>query len=286
MIEGKLVTFLAEDKLALQGFLVEKKGSRKCIVYVHGMSGNFYQSILPKTIAEKAAKSGYSTFIINTRGHDGISRGSILSGVKGRRITMGTMVEKFEDSPKDIGGALAFLRKKGYRHFYLAGHSTGCQKILYYQYKRKNSDVKALIHLAPDDDYNLNRRELGRKWKALVSKAKRLVKSSHGYECTREFPFAPARFLSIADLKRTEARLFNYDGDLREFADVKTPMLVVFGTKDEGAIKPVLDYVSILRQKTKSAKYSSLIIAGARHSFKDYDSVVTKSILRWLSEIT
>jgi pimeloyl-ACP methyl ester carboxylesterase len=283
-MQGKLVTFIATDKLILNGFLVEGKRAKRCIIYVHGMTGNFYHGLLAKTLAEKALRHGYSSFLINTRGHDALSSGRFMSGAR-KRVRIGTLVEKFEDCIKDIDGAIKFLKSKGYKEFILAGHSTGCQKILYYQYLRKRRDVRALLLLAPDDDYNLNRKELGRRWGALVKEAKSLSRAKRGMAYNifnPRFPFAPARFLSVADPKRIEARLFNYDGKLAEFSRVKTPMYVVFGTKDEGAVKPVEEYVSILWERTSSRNYGSLIIKNARHSFSEYESVVADSAMKWL----
>ena len=184
LIEGRLVTFLAGDGLVLHGFLAEKGRPGRCIVYVHGMSGNFYHSVLAKVLARKASKAGYSTFMMNTRGHDWMARGSAFSGRKIKRVTIGTAVERFEDCVRDIDGALRFLKKRGYSEFVLAGHSTGCQKILYYQYKRKARGVKALIHLAPEDDYNLNKRDLKKRWDRLVRKSRALSRSGKGYRYT------------------------------------------------------------------------------------------------------
>ncbi len=283
-IDGKLVTFLATDGLVLHGFLVEGRVKKGCIVYVHGMSSNFYKSTLSKRLAAMAPRYGYSTFMINTRGHDILSNGNVLSGRRHRRVLNGTAVESFEESSNDIEGALRFLKSIGYRRFVLAGHSTGCQKILYYQYKRKASKVCALVLLAPDDDYNLNRKELGRRWNGLVGRARTLVRARKGKTYDESLPFAPARFLSIADPGRVEARLFNYDGALREFASVTAPIYVAFGTKDEGAVKPASEYIRILRERTGSRKFGSLLISGARHSFRGHEDELSRETMKWLSE--
>lgn len=283
VMDGKLVSFLASDGLILNGFLTGKRGSGKCIVYVHGMTGNFYYGRMPLALAENVRARGFSTFVINTRGHDMLGSGRFAKGAR-RRVPIGTMVEKFEDSIKDLDGALRFLRGMGYREFFLVGHSTGCQKILYYQHVRMRSDVKALVFLAPDDDYNLNRRNLGKRWKGMVERARALSRTKSGNVYNPKFPFSPARFLSVADPRRIEARLFNYDGSLAEFSGIRTPMYVVFGTRDEGAVKPVRDYISILWENTSSDNFGSLIIKNARHSFSGYEDTVARAVTAWLSK--
>ena len=128
-------------------------------------------------------------------------------------------------------------------------------------------------------------KETGKGWNKLVRKAKKLARTKKGRTYNPEFPFSPARFLSIADPRKPEARLFNYDGKLAEFAKVKTPIYVAFGTRDEGAVKPVKDYVSILWEKTRSKNFTSLIIRNARHSFAGYEDVLSNSIIEWLKSI-
>ncbi len=284
-VNGTLAAFLASDGLMLDGFLFGRPGARRCLVYVHGMTGNFYSSGMSREIAREISRQGVSTFMINTRGHDIESSGHVVRGRKRKRIRIGTRVERFEDSIKDLEGALRHLRSLGFREFVLAGHSTGCQKILYYQYKKSDKRVKGLVFLAPDDDYNLNRKELGKEWEGLVRKAKALSKARKGNAYTPGMPFAPQRFLSIADLKRIEARLFNYDGKLAEFRKVRTPMCVIFGTRDEGAVKPVKKYIEILRKAAGATPFDSLMIKDARHSFRGHEEKVVIGIASWIRKI-
>ena len=281
-VAGKLITFLSSDRLLLNGFLTERHGSRDCMIYVHGMGGNFYSGILSKAIAQGALKAGYSTFAINTRGHDLESSAKVLSGRNGRRLPIGTKLERFEDCARDIGGAIAAMRKLGYRRFTLAGHSTGCQKVLYYLLKTTDRSVRTLVLLAPDDDYNLNRKKLGRRCLATVSLAKKMMADGRRNSQVPGTGFSAQRFLSIADLKRPEARLFNYDGELAEFGRIRAPVFVAFGTRDEGAVKPVSAYVRILKEHSGSRKFGYLLIRRATHSFTGYEKRLAAGVSSWL----
>lgn len=283
-VKGKLITFLAEDKLLLNGFLAEKLRSGNCIIFVHGMTGNFYGGALSKALAEQAARSGYSTFCINTRGHDLESGGKILAR-RQKRVRIGTKLERFEDSVYDIGGAIKAMKRLGYRNFVLAGHSTGCQKALYYASKRKDRSVKALLLYAPDDDYNLNRKKLGKKWAGIVRLAKRMSSSGRKNVEIPITKFSAQRFLSVADLKRAESRLFNYDGPLREFGEVRIPVYVAFGKKDEGAVKPVSKYIEILKKRSNSKSFGYIIISNARHSFSGYEKIAARAAVDWIKRL-
>jgi pimeloyl-ACP methyl ester carboxylesterase len=282
-IEGRLVKFTATDKVRLHGFLFGKARGGRCLIYVHGMNGNFYSSGIGKAVSSAAASNGYAAFMINTRGHDIESSSHTVSGRKSKRVVTGTKIEKFEDSIYDIGGAIRAMKKAGYRKFVLVGHSTGCQKILFYQYKKKDKSVKALVMLAPDDDYHLNKKSLGKRWKSALKQARKHRKDTSIAINPYGIPYYPQRFISVADLNYVESRIFNYDGEMKEFSKVRTPTFVVFGTKDEGAIKPVEEYMKILERKSRARIFGTLVIQGANHSFRDYEDSVAFEVVRWAS---
>lgn len=284
-IKGRLVDFITKDRLLLNGFLVGPERSKRCIVYVHGMTGNFYSQKLPFSIADKVSRLGYSVFSINTRGHDLISVFREGKGRRKRRLVAGTEIEKFEDSYLDIDAALKKLMEMGFNKFILAGHSTGCQKVTYYQYKKNNRRVIGLLLLAPADDYSVHKMELGRRFNAVIRICKALVKEGKGNDLDRRVPwyFSPRRFLSVGDLKRVEARIFYYDGRMREFSKIRTPICAVFGSKEEYAYKPVREYLEILREKNRSESFVAAQINGATHSLRGYEDVVSNFVLGWLS---
>ena len=97
VFSGKLLSFVTKDGLILDGFLVGPKKSNTCVVYIHGMTGNFYgHGVLHLALANKLKKLGISLFAINTRGHDAVS----IIRRKNKRgkdhLTAGTELEKFE----------------------------------------------------------------------------------------------------------------------------------------------------------------------------------------------
>ncbi len=282
--QGKLVQFKATDGMILHGFLSEYGKSDTCVIYVHGMGSSFYSGRLVSPFANACHDAGYSFLSINTRGHD-MEAYEKFDGNKRKGRWIGTRYEKFEESRKDIEGAVKLAKAYGYKKIFLVGHSTGCQKILYYQYSMKRKIINALVFLAPDDDYNLNRVKFGRKWMDMVRLAKTLAHAGKGNDYERKLPFSPNRFLSVADMKNVEARLFNYDGKMREFSSIGIPIMVVFGTLDEGAVKPVSEYVEILKEKTAAKTFCSAIIEGATHSFKKNENAVASLAVKWLRSV-
>ena len=127
-IETRLLSFKTSDQETLHGLLFtpRERKSDLALLMVHGVAMNFYLPPLA-TFGQALAEQGHHCFVINTRGHDWISRAGNLTKFGGATY------EKFEDSAKDFDGALDCLAAQGYRRFILVGHSLGCVKSLLYQ---------------------------------------------------------------------------------------------------------------------------------------------------------
>lgn len=225
-------------------------------------------------------------FTMNNRGMSFLTRFER----KGRKksTTIGGARERFQDCEKDIKGAIDAMAKAGYRNIILMGHSTGCQKITYYQYKTRDSRVKALVLLGPVDDYNLTRKQLKRNFNKAVKVANHMVKTGKGSEITPEWisRLTARRFLSYADSSRIESRLFNYDSSLKEFSTIVVPVLAVFGSKEEYvSTKSVKQCLGLLKERTSSERYDSLIIDGANHGFDGKERELSLAVVKWIGSV-
>ncbi len=284
-VDGELIEFHAEDKALLHGFLMRPKYANTCLIWVHGMTGNFYRSSIPMALAKKLGNIGVAVFSINTRGHDLLS-GTRFDSKKRDPKVIGTSLENFEESVFDISGAINAMKEKGFKRFILSGGSTGCQKITYYQYKRKDPRVKGLVLLAPVDDYHSQKAELKKRFDKIVKMAKTLKSSRKSRVVLDDLNYLGVyRFLSVADTRNVEARLFNYDGPMTEFSSIKVPIYASFGSKEEYEVKPVHECIEILSKKTQSKSFSFSIIDGAAHSYRGFENNVASSIELWLLNI-
>lgn len=280
-LNGRLLSFVTSDGVRLNGFLHMGRRNGACIINVHGMTGNFY-GIRQMHLAEMLGKRGISFLSINTRGHDAVSNYR-TEGRRSSRVRAGTNFERFEDCVPDIKAAVDIAKRMGFRDIILCGHSTGCQKILYYQYRSKDKRIKSLILLGPADDYNVARADLGRNFNKVAKLSRMMVARGKGNETHSLIPsgFSAQRFDSTVNLKRIEARILNYDGPLKEFASIKVPILAMFGTKEEFAVKRVRACLKILEGKSKSENYRWHVVKGANHSFKGREAELARLIARW-----
>ncbi len=266
--EGELVSFPA-GRVRLDGFLrAGRSPCRALLVGIHGMHSDFQSSRLKKELFRIPESGIADVLIFNNRG----------SGA-------GVETERFPDARADLDAAIDFGRRRGYRRFFLAGHSTGCQKGLYHLDRTRRRDVRGLILLAPCDDYAISRRVLGRKHAARVRAALALEAAGRGGErmppdCQR---FTARRFLSVADRARTEAALFDYDGPMHAWRRLRTPVFVLFGTREEYACLPVREMVRRLAARTTGADFESVLIRGADHGFHGREREVCGEIARWMA---
>ncbi len=280
-IKGELIKFQAKDGLELNGFLIRsKRKNRNIILHVFGMNDDFFSSNIYWRLAEQIKGSKFDLFLPSNRGLAPL----FIFKNNDRRTFLGTAREKFEDCIHDLGGTVEILENLGYRSIILQGHSTGCQKITYYQHKTLDSRVKALAILAPADDYNLARRRLGRKFNEAVAICKEMIKKQKGDELTPKWIsyHTARRFLSYADLSNVEARLYNYDSDLKEFSEIRSPVLAVFGERDVHLTKPASEHMKILENNSDSPLFKWRIIKGADHNFTNKEVMLSRVILDWL----
>lgn len=265
---GELVSFPA-GRVRLDGFLrAGRTPCRTLLIGIHGMHSNFHSSRLKKELFSLPESGVADVLIFNNRG----------SGA-------GVETERFSDARADLDAAIEFGRRRGYRHFFLVGHSTGCQKGLYHLDRTRRRDVRGLILLAPCDDYAITRRMLGRKYAARVRTALALEAAGRGGvrmppDCQQ---FTARRFLSVADRDRTEAALFDYDGPMRAWRRLRVPVLVLFGTREEYACLPVREMVRRLAARTTCPDFESLLIRGVDHGFHGRERDVCGEIARWMA---
>ena len=277
IFNSKLIKFTAADGIRLEGVLLGHS-TKCCVVFVHGMNGNFYKSEIPFSIS---LGNKFSVFSINTRGHDILT--TIRTSNGKQKSIAGTGAEVFEDCIKDIKGAVDFLETIGFKNIILSGHSTGCQKIVHYMYKKRDKRISGIVLFAPADDYSINKKQLGSAFKGFSSKLNRFkIKKDVDTPLNKYGFFTLRRMFSAYKLESEEANIFYYDGKLYEFSKLKIPILAIFGSKEEYKDRNVKEYMKILKDKTSSEYFEGVVIKGATHSFYGYEYELLNSINKWL----
>ncbi len=287
-MKTSLQRITTKDGLELQGLLFEPdRKTVNVLVHIHGWVGNFYENKFIDYIAKETTSKGFSFLTFNNRG-----AGIINDFIKRKKskvdyITMGGSLEEFKDCVFDIKAAVDFLDNKGYKNIILQGHSLGCQKATFYEYKTKDHRVKGLVLLAPVDDILFTKAILKNKYSKSLSIAKEIFKSGMGNDPVPGwmafYPLLSAKmFLNIADPKSDSGRIFDYSGDLKEIRNIGLPILAVFGSKDKYHPNPG-DKLKILKEKVKNCDVE--LVQGAGHSFVNFEGYLSKLIINWLKNL-
>ena len=272
---GCLVAFPAgggRSGRMLDGFFrAPPRKNAPLLIFVHGMGSNFYRSALKKAFLDAAPALGLGLLTFNNRG-------------AGR----GTETEEFRMCLHDLDAAAAFAQRQGSRKLVFVGHSTGCQKIVYWQARRQHPAVAGLVLLAPADDYAVTRRDLGRRFEGKLAWARRMVaRGREAAPVTGLYErFTARRFLSLAERHAAEANVFRYAGALTQFRRVTCPLLAVFGEQEEFAVLPPMEMLAILRRKTNSRDFDDWLLPGATHSFKGCETELALAVCQWVREAT
>ena len=181
MMKPKFVDFQTSDGLTLPGLLYETKESKKAVIYLHGngSSSVFYDEKENRDLPKSLAKKGIAFFKFSNRGAGIIQKLNIRKkGSEVERKPFGMVFERIRECVLDIDGAVKFLQKLGYKEFYLAGASTGANKICVYDHYKSKDIFKKYILICGGDDTGIYYSALGdKKFFKLLNEAKTKIKN-------------------------------------------------------------------------------------------------------------
>lgn len=135
------------DGLKLPMVHFESKEKDICVICIHGMCAtiidNYFATVWGKLLSEKNIGFIYE----HNRGHS-IENDIVMKDGSFKRC--GCMYELFEDCIYDIDLAIQTAKDKGYKRIILLGHSYGCNKVIYYFYKKHPNILGIIFASAPD----------------------------------------------------------------------------------------------------------------------------------------
>ncbi|MFA4818469.1 MAG: alpha/beta fold hydrolase [Patescibacteria group bacterium] len=283
------MNIITPKKYILNGLWFGSGQPQKLFIFVHGLTANAFSN---HDLVVPLVGKGTAAMTFSNRGHDIIATIYPVDkkSKKGcKSIIAGMAHEVFTDCVDDIQGAVNFARSRGVKNIYLVGHSTGCQKIIYYLARAKpQSAIKGAVLLCPLSDYSsakkfTNPRVLGRATKI----ARELVKQKRPHELLpgNAWPYIidAQRFLSLHTPDSKE-EMFTYARPNvipKTLHQIKVPILTVLAEKDEhGDIQPsaMLDW---FKGHIRAADASFAVVKDALHNFDGLGYKVVKIISNW-----
>jgi pimeloyl-ACP methyl ester carboxylesterase len=242
------------------------------LVFVHGVAMNFYLPPLA-VFGQELARRGYHSFVINTRGHDWISRAGNLNKFGG------SAYEVLEDCLPDLDGALDYLAQQGYRRFVLIGHSLGAIKSLIYQGTRQRPDVAGIVSCSAPRQFYSERIARQPAFREVIEQAERLVAEGQGDELLSVgVGSAPGLFTA-----RTHVNKYGKDdrNDVRPYAKkIGCPLLVLVGGAEP---KFFHQYGEEIANAAENGTYT--LVEEANHFYNRHTPEFIEIIAQWLGRV-
>lgn len=276
---------ITPKKYILNGLWLGSKRPKRVIIWVHGLGSSMFSKL---KIANELVDTNTAVVAFNNRGHDTIAHhvGKFFK----KALRGGAAHEVFTDCADDIQGAINFARRQGVKAIYLAGHSTGCQKSVYWAHK-KGKGVKGIILMAPMSDYAAEVKISGKaKIARALIHARKLVRSGYPHELIPEKIWPGSllvdaqRFISLYSGEGAE-EIFTYwnsNKNPRTLKSVTIPLLVLLAEKDEYADRPAKQIATWFEKYLSKPRQRVIIVPKVRHSFKRGEVIVARAIKRFI----
>ena len=286
----QLIRFDATDGVGLAGLLFEPSKRRaRAIIWLHGTGGSsIFESRRTNLLARSLIDQGIAFFPFNNRGAHVVRRiGHDLGGAA---------FEKIRDCVPDIDGAVRELWSRGYREIFLAGHSTGANKIAVYDHYKRRNRIRGYLLIAGGDDVGLRLDQLGaRGLKAMLAKAKGRIAEKRGRE------FVPYSLSELPMTWRGIYDLANPDGDYNVFPfreaikgprvsrkplfhlihEIRKRSLYIYGEQDQYAEGNVAGFMETL-SKHVGDNAEIIVLEGSDHGFTGYEEELGKLMGEWM----
>lgn len=280
----EFVRFKATDDVELQGWL-SLGSSDTAVVHIHGMSGNGYENYFLDNLRDVCTQNDMTFFTIDTRG-----RGVISEFKQGDKTKLaGSCFEIFEESVRDIQGAIDYLKARGKKKFVLEGHSLGCTKVVNFVLNEDVADVTKIILLAPTDMAGWAK--LDPNHATYLTKAKQLLADGKpeelvGAQCWSDnTPLSAQTYPTICE-EGSSADIYGQREGGALLGQVEPPMLIPYGAEDIG-IKEIDGTMDNYLKRVNPIKHVNTqvaVIEGAPHSFRDHEQELANVVWAFIRE--
>lgn len=271
------------DGLRLPMLHFESNKKDICVICIHGMCGTIIDNYFATVWGKLLAKNDIGFIYEHNRGHS-IENDIVMKDGSFKRC--GCMYEMFEDCIYDINLAIQTAKEKGYKRIILLGHSLGCNKVIYYYYKKQPNILGIILASAPDmigshlliePDYE----ELLKEAKENIDKnqpTKLLHKMIEDYMYMSSQTYYNW-FHNNSNLNNLPiiSNLKNWE----QLETIDVPILTFSGSKDE-------DYylhLDLLKEKATNCKnFEYQIIENTGHTYQEKELETGTLILNWINK--
>lgn len=252
-----------------------------CVIFIHGMCQTIIDNYFATVWGNILSEDNIGFLYEHNRGHS-IENDTLMKD--GSYLRYGCMYEIFEDCILDIDLAINEAKKLGYKRFILMGHSYGCNKLIYYYYKKHPNILGLVLASAPDMvGLQLYRQK---DYKELIKEAK--VNIDNGDE-TKILSNLVEDYMYMSS--RTYYNWFNEKSNLDnlpvmgnsenwyQFESINVPILTFSGSNETDNYL----HLDLLKDKAKSCNdFEYKIINNTNHFYTNKENEIGNIILDWI----
>ena len=134
--------------ILLEGILYkETKNPSSILIAITGIHAKDEKNPFYDIIGFTLNKSNIDFICAHTS--DAIKKTTQNNFLTGKKETFGSFNEDFNNTEEDIEAYINYIEKLKYKHIYLAGHSIGANKIIYYLSKNHDRRIEKYILMSP-----------------------------------------------------------------------------------------------------------------------------------------
>lgn len=253
-----------------------------CVIFIHGMCANFLDNYFAFVWGKYLSNHDIGFIYQHNRGHD---IANDLVKKDGSFVRCGTAYEIFEDCLNDIDLAIDTARELGYKRIILLGHSYGCNKAIYYCYKRQVNLLGQILASVPDmiGIHKLNEKD----YEYLLTEAKKNIDNNEPdkllSKLIEDYMYMSSKTYYNWYNKNTNldnVPIINKTDNWYQFESISLPILTFSGELEEYYYK---DF-DLLKSKAINAKsFTSRIIKNTGHTYNNQEEYIAKLIYEWIN---
>ena len=273
-----------EDGLRLPMIHFESNKKDICVICIHGMCGNIIDNYFATVWGKYLSKNNIGFIYEHNRGH------SIENDIKmkdGTHKRYGCMYEIFEDCIYDIDLAIQTAKNKGYKRVILLGHSYGCNKVIYYYYKKQPSILGIILASAPDM-IGSHLLAQSNDYEELINEAKENIDNNEPTKLLHRM-FENYMYISSTTYYDWFNKNTNLDNlpiisgtnNWKQFESINVPILTFSGSNEEDFYL----HLDLLKEKAINCKnFEYKVIENTGHTYKEKEEEIAQLIFLWINK--
>ena len=254
------------------------------LIAITGIHGNFYSNPFYYNFGYTLNKGNIDFIYAQTC--DAFGKIKKINTKTGKTEIIGSYNEDFKNTNEDIEAYINFAEKYGYKNIYLAGHSLGANKIIYYLSQNHDKRIKKYILLSPANiTHLLNQVTLEEKNIIKIYKSKGKDNDLIPFElfgwieCITRTAYDWV-FDNILNNVHVEK-----DGDFSQINNIEHTGAMLIGTYDRFTYGDPSGFLENINNHTKHPKENKLIfIQQTGHTYQRKEKEVAQILLDLLNE--